>query len=114
MKKNKNIFVYCKSQTQVLLNLMQALFRAIFQHYLCRKSAIFNKVCGYSCMVNKEVYFVVNTSCKMVWIHQAAILHFEMIHHACITKVVVFFFLVNWAWFLFRFAVINAEITREF
>ena len=88
-------------------------FRTIIQYYLCRKSAIFNKVCGYSCMVNKEVYFVVDTSCKMAWIHQAAILHFEMIHHACITKVVFFSsFLVNWTWFLFRFAAINAEMTR--
>ena len=65
-------------------------------------------------MVNKEVYFVVDTSCKMALIHQAAILHFEMIHHACIAKVVFFFFLVNWTWFLFRFAVVNAEMTREF
>ena len=65
-------------------------------------------------MVNKEVNFVVDTSCKMEWIHQAAILHSEMIHHACITKVVFSPFLVNWTWFLFRFAVINAEMTREF
>ena len=68
---------------------------------------------------------------------------FEMIHHACISKVVFFCsflvnwtwflfefascmhlkssfffffssFLVNWTWFLFRFAVINAEMTGEF
>ena len=64
------------------LNLMQAIFRTIIQHHLCRKSALSNKVCGYSCMVNKEVYFVVDTSCKMALINQAAILHFAMIHHA--------------------------------
>ena len=93
---------------------MQAMFRTIIQHYSGRNSAIFNKVCGNSCMVNKEVYFVVDTSCKMAWIHQAAILYFEMIHDACITKVFFStFFLVNWTWFLFRFAVISAEMTRE-
>ena len=27
---------------------------SIIQRYLCRKSAIINKVCGYSCMVNNE------------------------------------------------------------
>ena len=92
---------------------MQALFRTIIRHYLCRKSAIFNKVCSYSCMGNKEVCFVVDTSCKMALIHQAVILHLEMIHHACISKV-FFSFLVNLTWFLFRFAVINAEMTRNF
>ena len=47
---------------------------------VCRSAVvpncIFNKVCGYSCMENKEVYFVVDTSCKMALIHQAAILHY--------------------------------------
>ena len=86
---------------------MKSLFRTIIQHYLCRKSAIFNKVCGYSCMVNTEVYFVVDTSCKMALIHQAAISHFEMIHHACISKVFFSSVLVNWTWFSFRFAVIS-------
>ena len=94
---------------KVLLTLMQALFRTVIQHYLCRKSAIFNKVYGYSCMVNKEVYFVVDTSNKMALIHQAAILHFEMIHHACVSKIVFSSFLVDWTWFLFRFAEINAD-----
>ena len=77
--------------------------------------SIFNKVYGYSCMVNKEVYFVVDTSCKMasIYVHQAATLHFEMIHHTCISKI-VFPFLVVSTWVLFRFAEINAEIPENF
>ena len=42
-------------------------------------------------MVNKEIYSVVDTSCRMVLIHQAAILHFEMIHQACLSKTVCLF-----------------------
>ena len=78
--------------------------------------SIFNKVYGYSCMVNKEVYFVVDTSCKMasIHVHQAATLHFEMIHHTCISEILFPSFLVVWTWVLFRFAEINAEIPGNF
>ena len=71
---------------------MQAQFTTIIQQYFCRKSALSNNVCGYSCMENKGIYFVVDTSCKIALIHQAAILHFEMIHQACISKTVFIFF----------------------
>ena len=65
-------------------------------------------------MVNKEVHLFVDTSCKMALIHQAAILHFEMIRHERISKIVFSSFLVDWTSFLFRFAEINGEMTREF
>ena len=40
-----------------------------------------------------SIYFIVDTSCKMALMHQAFILYFEMIRHACISKP---FFLLFW------------------